>query len=156
MVEKSRVRSTVEALSGAALVLRGRLFEADADSVTVETNRAHYEVLREYIANAPDLAKVKPGDPVEVRVTPEAKVIEKRVIGSSLPGVIGASIFGQRPISIYADDCYDCSFCTDCTECSYCVCDCTECSDCLPGSGFRGGFGGFARGGGRFSRFVRR
>jgi hypothetical protein len=149
MTEKSRVRTTVEALSGAGLVLRGRLFEADSTSVTIDADGVHYDVLLEYVTNAVEVAKAKRGDSVEVRVSPDAKVVEKRLIGPRLPGIITGGIFGPRPGGVFADDCDDCSVCTDCTECSYCVCECTECSVCLsrPWGGYRGGGfrGGFAR-----------
>lgn len=143
MTEKSKVRTTVEALSGAGLVLRGRLFEADSASVTIDADGIHYDILLEYVTNAAEVAKTKRGDLVEVRVSPDAKVVEKRLIGPRLPGIVTGGIFGPRPGGVFADD-YE-----DCTECSYCS-DCpTDCSVCLsrPSGGYRGGGfrGGFAR-----------
>ena len=159
MAEKSRVRTMVDALSNAGLVIRGRLFESDGESVTVDADGVHYDVLVEHVTNAAEVAKATRGEPVEVRVSPEGRVVEKRLVGfgAGIPGVLTGGAFGTRPGGIIADD-TECSYCNcDCTECSYCNCD--ECSYCTSttwggvGPGLRGGF---ARPFVRTRRFVRR
>lgn len=116
------VKRTVDALSSAGLVICGRLFESDSESVTVDADGAHYDVLLEYVTNAAELANVKRGETVEVRVSPDAKIVEKRLIRPMLPGIITGSIFSTDDY-VERDD----------TDCSYCNCshDCSYCSQCI-------------------------
>ena len=95
MAEQSKLRRTLESLSSAGLVIDGRLFEVDDESVTVDADGAHYEVLLEYIANAEELASAKQGERVEVRVLPNAKIVEKRLIDLSVPGIITGEVFSE-------------------------------------------------------------
>lgn len=157
-MDRKTTRDTAAALSSAGLTLSGRLFDANAESVTVETVGAHYEVLREDIVNAGDLANVEPGGVVQVRVSPKARVIQKRLlVPEEVPGIISGRVFGRRRgpslVAVCHDcsECIECEDCIDCAECSVCVCggDCLDCSDCLEPNIFGMRFG-------MASRFRRR
>jgi hypothetical protein len=143
MAEQSKLRKTLESLSSAGLVIDGRLFEVDDESVTVDAGGAHYEVLLEYIANAEELASAKQGERVEVRVLPNAKIVEKRLIDLNVPGIITGEVFSEGsdvPADVIAR--CECSRCVnDCGRCR-CTYDCSRCSVSLepplaPRVGFR-------------------
>ena len=139
MAEQSKLRKTLESLSSAGLVIYGRLFEVDDESVTVDADGAHYEVLLEYIANAEELASAKQGERVEVRVLPNAKIVEKRLIDLNVPGIITGAVFsegsdvpadvpgsGREVMDVIARcECSRCSY--DCSRCR-CDYDCSRCS----------------------------
>lgn len=137
MVEKSKLRKTLESLSSAGLVICGRLFEVDDESVTVDADGAHYEVLLEYIANAEELAHAKQGERVEVRVLPNATIVEKRLIKLNVPGIITGGVFWEcfdvpSDVSISVRDVIancECSRCVN--DCSRCLCT-HDCSRCTP------------------------
>jgi len=138
----TKAKDTAAALSGAGLILSGQVFDADAESLTIQTGGAHYEVLREDIINTEDLANVKTGEVVQVRVSPQARVIQKRLLNlEEVPGIMSGNLFGKRRgpnvIAVCRDcsECIVCEDCIDCAECSVCVCECggqcIDCSDCL-------------------------
>ncbi|MGC5327477.1 hypothetical protein [Brevibacillus sp. SYSU BS000544] len=150
MEKQSKLRKTMESLSSAGLVICGRLFEIDDESLTVHADNAHYEVLLEYIANANELASAKQGDKVEVLVLPNATIVEKRLIKVNMPGIITSEVFwdcfdDSSDVSESARDVIarcECSRCV--TDCSRCLCD-HDCSRCTvrseqpfaPRAGFR-------------------
>jgi hypothetical protein len=122
MTEQSKLRRTVESLSG--LIISGRLFELDHESVTVDADGVHYEVLLEYVVNAAELASAKQGDTVDVRLSPTAKIVEKRLIDLDVPGMITDDALIARDVIANCE----CSRCS--TACSRCVS--SECSNCNP------------------------
>jgi hypothetical protein len=129
------VRKTIDNLSSAGLVIWGRLLESDAESVTIDADGVHYELLVEHITNREEVANAKSGDAVEVRVSPDAKIVEKRLIEPNLPGIITGGVFGSgfgRQVVSAAACIGVCDQCGGyCTECSYCVCECSICSVCI-------------------------
>lgn len=142
MAEQNKLRNTMKSLSSVGLVICGRLFEVNDESVTIHADGAHYEVLLEYIVNAEELASAKQGESVEVRVLPNATIVEKRLIKLSVPGIITGEVFWEcsddpSDMSAYERDgvidviarC-ECSRCAN--DCSRCKCD-YDCSRCTVG-----------------------
>lgn len=150
MEKQSKLRKTMESLSSAGLVICGRLFEKDDESLTVHADNAHYEVLLEFIANADELTSAKQGERIEVLVLPNATIVEKRLIKVNTPGIITSDVFwdyidDSSDVSVSARDVIarcECSRCVN--DCSRCLCD-HDCSRCtvrseppiVPGAGFR-------------------
>lgn len=117
-------RKTIDALSSTEITIRGKLFESDRDSVTILVEGAQYDVLREHIKNAGEIAKAKPGQAVALHVSPEAQIVEKRVISPiALRGVVAGEALGKDARGVpVADDCCNC-LCHEGPGFCDCICD---------------------------------
>lgn len=123
MSTEKNVKKTINALSDADLTICGRLFESDSESVTITCDNTQYDILLDHIRNFTEIAKLKPGDPIEIHLSPDAKIVEKRLVSAAdLRGVVTGNAI--RNPGEWVQGPYDCSNCLCHEGPGYCDCIC--------------------------------
>lgn len=112
MTAKNTLKDTIDALSQADITIRGKLFAAGSDYITITCDGFQYDVLLESIKNSQEIANAKPGDSIEVRVAPNAKIVQKRVVSPAvIQGVVDVGVLGLGALAG-----------KDPTQCCECLC----------------------------------
>jgi hypothetical protein len=126
MTVQNKLKNIIDALSQADITIKGKLFAADSDSITMTCDGLQYDVLLESIKNSQEIAKVKPGDSIEVKVAPNAKIVQKRVVSPAVvQGIADVGLLGRVGGLAREDP-------TQCCEClchegpGFCDCICDD------------------------------
>jgi hypothetical protein len=123
---QNKLKNIIDALSPADITIKGKLFAADSDSITITCDGLQYDVLLEYINNSQEIAKLKPGDSIEVKVAPNAKIVQKRVVSpAALEGIVDVGSL-SRLAGLAREDPTQCCECLCHTGPGFCDCICDE------------------------------
>jgi hypothetical protein len=126
MTAQNKLKDIINALSQTDITIKGKLFATDSDSITVTCDGVLYDVLLESIKNSQEVAKVKPGDAIEVKVASNAKIVQKRVVSPAVvQGIVDVDLLGRLGGLVREDP-------TQCCEClchegpGFCDCICDD------------------------------
>jgi hypothetical protein len=126
MPAQNKLKNIIDALSPADITIKGKLFAADSDSITITCDGVQYDVLLEYINNSQEIAKIKPGDSIEVKVAPNAKIVQKQIVSPAVvQGMVDVGSL-SRLAGLAREDPTQCCECLCAPGPGFCDCICDE------------------------------